>query len=780
MKAGMKRALMWSAAAMAGGAVALACIAGIAVVVLSPQLPDVSALSDYRPKLPLRVYTADGVLIGEFGEERRELVPIADMPKTLKDAVVAVEDARFYQHPGIDPKGLLRAVLANLRHGVHQGASTITQQVARNVYLSAERTLTRKMLEALLAFRLEQHLSKDQILEIYLNQIFLGHRAYGFAAASERYFGKPLKDITLAEAAMLAGLPKAPGTNDPVSNPRRARARQLYVLDRMVETGAIGAAQAAEARQEPLRLRDPSEPKRLHAEHVAETVRQLMVAQYGPSTYTRGFKVSTTLVATEQAAAYQALRKGILDYERRQPWRGPERFVDLPADAAGLDDAVDEALAEHGDSGDVLATVVLQADAKEVLAVRANGDELRIVGEGLRLAQAGLSPRAAPNLRVRRGAVVYVTKTPKGTWEITQLPEVEGAFVSLDPRDGAIRALVGGFDFGRNKFNHVTQAWRQPGSSFKPFIYSAALEKGFTPATLVDDAPLFFDAATTGGPPWEPRNYDGRFEGPMSLRHALEQSKNMVTVRVLQSIGPRYAQDWIGRFGFERAKHPAYLPMALGAGSVTPMQMAAAYAVFANGGYRVSPALVTRITDHKGQVLVETPPAVRDETMRAIPERNAFVVSSMLQSVVRNGTGAKAWQALKREDLHGKTGTTNDSIDTWFAGFASTRVGVAWIGYDTPRQLGVRGETGGSLSLPIWTGYMQAALQGVPVAETPVPGGLVKVDGEWYYDDYAPGRGIASLGVDTGPAPPAEALAAVPVGDAPTPEERSSILDLFR
>ena len=780
MKAGVKRALLWSGAAMAGGAVALACIAGIAVAVLSPQLPDVSELSDYRPKLPLRVYTADGVLIGEFGEERRELVPVAEMPKALKDAVVAVEDARFYAHPGIDPKGLLRAVLANLRHGVHQGASTITQQVARNVYLSAERTLTRKTLEALLAFRLEQHLSKDQILEIYLNQIFLGHRAYGFAAASERYFGKPLKDITLAEAAMLAGLPKAPGTNDPVSNPRRARARQLYVLDRMVETGAISAAQAAQAKQEPLRLRDPSEPKRLHAEHVAEAVRQLMYTQYGASTYTRGFKVSTSLVATEQTAAYEALRKGILDYERRQPWRGPERFADLPADAAGLDDAVDEALAEHPDSSDVLAAVVLQADAKEVVAVRANGDSLRIVGEGLRLAQGGLSPRAAPNLRVRRGAVVYVTKTPKGTWEITQLPEVEGAFVSLDPRDGAIRALVGGFDFGRNKFNHVTQAWRQPGSSFKPFIYSAALEKGFTPATLVDDAPLFFDAATTGGPPWEPRNYDGRFEGPMSLRRALEQSKNMVTIRVLQSIGPRYAQDWIGRFGFERAKHPAYLPMALGAGSVTPMQMAAAYAVFANGGYRVSPALVTRITDHKGQVLVETPPAVRDETTRAIPERNAFVVSSMLQSVVRNGTGAKAWQALKREDLHGKTGTTNDSIDTWFAGFASTRVGVAWIGYDTPRQLGVRGETGGSLSLPIWTGYMQAALQGVPAAPVPVPAGVVQAEGEWYYDDYAPGRGIASLGVEANAVAPAETLAGAPVAAVPAPEERSSILDLFR
>ena len=765
---------------MAGGAVALACIAGIAVALLWPQLPDVSELSDYRPKLPLRVYTSDGVLIGEFGEERRELVPIDRMPKALKDAVVAVEDARFYQHPGIDPKGLLRAVLANLRHGVHQGASTITQQVARNVYLSAERTLSRKMLEALLAFRLEQHLSKDQILEIYLNQIFLGHRAYGFASASERYFGKPLKDITLAEAAMLAGLPKAPGTNDPVSNPRRARARQLYVLDRMVETGAIGAAQAAEAKQEPLRLRDPSEPKRLHAEHVAEAVRQLMVAQYGASTYTRGFKVSTSLVATEQAAAYQALRTGILDYERRQPWRGPERIVDLPSDPAGLDDAIDEALAEHPDSGDVLAAVVLQADAKEVVAVRANGDSLRIAGDGLRLAQPGLSPRAAPNLRVQRGAVIRAAKTTRGMWEITQLPEVEGAFVALDPRDGAIRALVGGFDFGRNKFNHVTQAWRQPGSSFKPFIYSAALEKGFTPATLVEDAPLFLDAAATGGTPWEPRNYDGSFEGPMTLRRALEQSKNMVTIRVLQSIGPRYAQDWIDRFGFERAKHPAYLPMALGAGSVTPMQMAAAYAVFANGGYRVSPTLVTRITDHKGQVLVETPPAVRDETTRAIPERNAFVVSSLLQSVVRNGTGAKAWQALKREDLHGKTGTTNDSIDTWFAGFASTRVGVAWIGYDTPRQLGARGETGGSLSLPVWTNYMQSALQGVPVAEVPVPDGLVKVEGEWYYDDYAPGRGISSLGVEASAVAPAEALAGVPVGEVPTRQERNSILDLFR
>jgi penicillin-binding protein 1A len=780
MRASFRRVVHRSAAIAALGAAALLLVIGVAVAAIYPRLPDISELSDYRPKLPLRVFSSEGILIGEFGEERRNLTSIAAIPRVLKDAVVAVEDARFYDHGGVDSRGLLRAALANLKHGLHQGASTITMQVARNVYLSSERTLSRKICEALLAFRLEKRLSKEQILEIYLNQIFLGHRAYGFAAASEVYFGKPLQDITLAEAAMLAGLPKAPGTNNPVNNPRRARARQLYVIDRMLEVGAITAAQAAEAKREELHLRDPADPNRLHAEHVAETVRQLMVAQYGDSTYTRGLKVTTSLVAADQVAAYRALRKGIMDYERRQPYRGPESFIELPPDPRELDEAVDEALAEHPDNGDVLAAVVLQANPKEITLVRGNGDTFRITGEGLGLAQSGLSERAAPNLRVRRGAVVRVAKTPKGAWEITQLPEVEGAFVAVDPRDGAIKALVGGFDFGKNKFDHVTQAWRQPGSSFKPFIYSAALEKGFTPGTIVNDAPLFFDGNSTGSRPWEPKNYDGTFEGPMSLRRALEQSKNMVTIRVLQSIGARYAQDWIGNFGFERAKHPAYLPMALGAGSVTPLQMAAAYGVFANGGYRVSPYLVTRIADHKDKVLVETPPPQRHEATRAIPQRNAFIVSSLLQSAVRNGTGFKAYQALQRGDLYGKTGTTNDSIDTWFAGFQPTRVGIAWIGYDTPRQLGVRGETGGSLSLPIWTGYMQAALQGVPVAELPVPAGVVKVDGEWYYDDYAPGRGIASLGLDTGAPPLAEALAGVPVSAMPAPEERSRILDFFR
>jgi penicillin-binding protein 1A len=498
----LRRIGRWSAIVLGSGAVVLVVAAVVAVAAIYPRLPDISELADYRPKLPLRVYSVEGTLIGEFGEERRTLTPFASIPKVMKDAVLAVEDARFYDHGGVDYKGFLRAAVASLKGGRKQGASTITMQVARNVYLSSERTLSRKTYEILLALRLEQQLSKDQILEIYLNQIYLGNRAYGFAAASEAYFGKPLQNITTAEAAMLAGLPKAPGANNPVANPRRARARQLYVIDRMQETGFITAEQAAEAKKEELHLRDAADPNRLHAEYVAETVRQMMYAQYGDSIYTSGMKVYTSLVAADQAAAYRSLRKGIMDYERRQPYRGPERFVDLPTDQKEADEAVDDALAEHPDNGDVMAAVVLEANSKEINAVRANGETVQINGEGLRPAQSGLAAKAPPNIKIRRGAVIRVAKTPKNTWEITQLPEVEGAFISMDPRTGAIKALVGGFDFGKNKFNHVTQAWRQPGSSFKPFIYSAALEKGFTPATIVNDAPLFFEPSTPGGQPW--------------------------------------------------------------------------------------------------------------------------------------------------------------------------------------------------------------------------------------------------------------------------------------
>ncbi|SCK44547.1 penicillin-binding protein 1A [Variovorax sp. HW608] len=773
------RILLWALGIAAAGAVAIVCIIAVALAVAYPNLPDISELSDYRPKLPLRVFSSEGILIGEFGEERRNLTPISTVPKVMKDAVLAAEDARFYDHGGIDYKGMLRAGIANLNRVKSQGASTITMQVARNVYLSSEKTLTRKVYEVLLTFKLEHLLTKDQILEIYVNQIYLGNRAYGFAAASEAYFGKPLQDITIAQAAMLAGLPKAPGANNPVNNPARARARQLYVIDRMQEAGFITAEQAAEAKKEDLHLRDAADPSRLHAEYVAETVRQLMYAQYGDSTYTRGLKVYTTLVAADQAAAYRALRKGIMDYERRQIYRGPEKFVDLPNNPKELDEAVDDALAEHPDNGDVMSAVVLKANAKEINAVRANGDAVQIVGDGLKPAQSGLSDKAAPNIRIRRGAVIRVVKTPKDTWEITQLPEVEGAFVAVDPRDGAVKAMVGGFDFDKNKFNHVTQAWRQPGSSFKPFIYSAALEKGFTPSTVINDAPLFFDAGTTGGQPWEPKNYDGLFEGPMPMRRALMKSKNMVSIRILQSIGTRYAQDWITNFGFEREKHPAYLPMALGAGSVTPMQMVTAYSVFANGGYRLNPYLVTRVTDHKDKVLVDRQPPLLNESMRAIPQRNAFIMDSLLQSVASGGTAAKAQATLKRTDIYGKTGTTNESMDAWFAGFQPTMTAVAWIGYDTPRKLGDK-ETGGGLALPIWITYMETAIKGIPVAEVPAPAGVVNVGGEWYYDDYAPGRGVASLGVEGGPTPPAEAISAPPIGAPPAPEERSKILDLFR
>ena len=786
----LMRGLIWVGGLFLAGLLSVITIVGVALAVAYPNLPDISDLSDYRPKLPLRIYSADGLLMGEFGEERRNLTPIREIPKVMVNAVLAIEDARFYSHGGVDYKGLIRAALANLGRVKSQGASTITMQVARNVYLSSEKTFTRKLYEVLLTFKLEHMLSKDQILEIYMNQIFLGNRAYGFAAASDAYFGKPMKDLTIAEAAMLAGLPKAPSAYNPISNPSRARARQQYIIDRMADNGFITQAEAAAARKQELHVRSGGDNTKVHAEYIAETVRQLVYAQYGDETYTRGLNVFTTVKADEQDSAYKALRKGIMDYERRQIYRGPEEFIELPADAKEAEDAIDDALAEHPDNGDVLAAVVLEAGPKRILAVRQTGDQIEIVGEGLRPAQSGLSDKAPPKIKIRRGAVIRIARTPKNTWEITQLPEVEGAFVALDPRDGAIHALVGGFDFNKNKFNHVTQAWRQPGSSFKPFIYSAALEKGFTPSTVVNDSPLFFDAGVTGGQPWEPKNYDGKFEGLMPLHTALAKSKNMVSIRILQAVGAQNAQDWITRFGFDAEKHPAYLTMALGAGSVTPMQMATAYAVFANGGYRINPWLVTRITDQKGKTLVESQPPLPSEAARAIDSRNAFIMSRLLQEVARSGTAARAQATLKRVDLYGKTGTTNDSIDTWFAGYHPTLAAVVWMGYDNPRSLGDR-ETGGGLSLPVWISFMEMALKGVPVTEPSAPQGIVNVGGEWYFEEYARGNGVGSLGITSGPAvgppaPPEDKSLLNSDGlpparqQLPPSDERKSILDLFR
>ena len=741
----------WAIGLSTAGLLSILLLVGVALVMAYPQLPDISDLADYRPKLSMRVFSVEGKVIGEFGEERRKLVPFKDIPVIVKQAVLSIEDARFYQHGGVDYIGLVRASLANVGRAKSQGASTITMQVARNVYLSSEKTFTRKIYELLLTYKLEHLLSKDQIFEIYLNQIFLGHRAYGFAAASETYFGKPIQSLSIAEAAMLAGLPKAPSAYNPINNPKRARSRQLYIIERMEENGFITSEQAKAAKTEELKIRSVTTPNTTHAEYVAEMARQLMFAQYGSDIYTRGLNVYTTIKAEDQEIAYQALRRGILDYELRQVYRGPEKFITMPTDARELEEAIDDALIEAGDKGDLLSAVVLEATPKKVRVVRQNSEVLDITGDGLKPVTSGLSDKAPPNIKLRPGAVVRVSKNAKGEWSLTQLPEVEGAFVALDPADGAIRSLVGGFDFDKNKFNHVTQAWRQPGSSFKPFIYSAAIEKGFTAATQVNDAPLFFDASVTGSQAWEPKNYDGKFEGVMSLKTALAKSKNMVSIRILEAVGPQNAQNWIGRFGFEPEKHPAYLTMALGAGSVTPMQVAMGYSVFANGGYLVKPYLITKVSDPLGKVLSAYTPIELDDRARAIEPRNAFLISHLLQEVTRSGTAMRAQATLKRSDIYGKTGTTNDSMDAWFAGYHQTLTAVTWIGYDTPRKLGDR-ETGGGLSLPVWISYMQHALKNTPVSGMPVPAGVVFEGNDWFYQEYTQSTGVTSLGIDTKPA----------------------------
>jgi penicillin-binding protein 1A len=752
------RSIFWLAAFAATAVVSVIILVGIALSIAYPHLPEISGLMDYRPKLPMRIFSADGILLGEYGEERRNFTPLDQIPKVMQHAVLASEDARFYEHSGVDVKGVLRAGLAQFNRSRSQGASTITMQVARNFYLSTEKTYTRKIYEMLLAFKMESLLSKDQILEVYMNQIFLGQRAYGFASASEIYFGKPLKDLSIAEAAMLAGLPQAPSAYNPINNPKRAKDGQLRILDRMFDNGFITAEQRESARVEALRYRVPSEVA-VHAEYVAEAARQLIYTQYGDEAYTRGLNVYLTLKSEDQMVAYRALRKGIMDYERRQVYRGPEDYIDLPRNPKEVDARIAEALQDHPDNDELKAAVAVEASPKKVVAVLQSGEAITIVGDGLKPVTSGLAIKGNPKTQIRPGAVVRLIHNPKGDWSITQLPEVEGAFVAMDPRTGAIRSMVGGFDYAQNKFNHVTQAWRQPGSSFKPFIYSAALEKGFTPATVINDAPLFFDAGSTGSQPWEPKNFDGKFEGPMTLRRGLEKSKNMISIRILQSIGPAYAQNWITRFGFDADKHPAYLPMALGTGSVTPLQMAGAYSVFASGGYRVNPMLISKITDSKGRVL--------NESMRTLDARNAFVMDTLLQSVALRGTAAAARRALNRPDLYGKTGTTNDSIDTWFAGFQPSLVAIVWIGYDTPRKLGDN-ETGGGLSLPIWIEYMKHALNGVPIEQYPVPDRVVNVGEDWFYEEYTRGAGVASLGLED------------KMPTAPDEEERKSILDLFK
>jgi penicillin-binding protein 1A len=723
----------------------------LALLLANDRLPSMEALTDYKPKVPLRIFTSDGVQIGEFGEERRSLVKIGEVPPIMKNAILAAEDSRFFEHNGVDFIGIVRAGWSNLiSGGKGQGASTITMQLARNFFLSTEKSYSRKIYEILVALRIEDSLTKEQILEIYINQIYLGNRSYGFASAAQTYYGKPLNQLSAAEAAMLAGLPKAPSRYNPFANLKRATERQIYILNRMQEAEFISKPELAKALAEELKFQPTSVNFPLSAPFVAEMARQFAVDLYKEDAYTAGLTVYTTIRSDDQRAANAAVKQGVLDYDRKYGYRGPESFVTLSSDVAKAEEDVENALAEIGDVDEFAAAIVLQATARNVRVSRGKGSSIDVNPEGLRFVSNYLGDKTSSNKRIQRGAIVRIIERKPGQWEITQLPEVQAAIVACDTSDGGIRALVGGFQFDRNKFNRVTQSIRQPGSSFKPFIYSAALEKGFMMSTVINDAPVVIDAGLTGGVTWEPKNYDGRFDGPMRMRTGLAKSKNMVSIRILQNIGAQYAQDYVGRFGFEPEKNPPYMTMALGAGTATPLQMMSAFSVFANGGFKIEPYIVSRITDQDGKVLAQARPnKAGDESIRAIDARNAYIMDVMMRDVVKVGTATRAL-SLKRSDLAGKTGTTNDSHDAWFAGYQPTVAAVAWVGYDQPRNLGEK-ETGGGLALPIWMNYMGKALKGVPEKQRDPPAGTVQIANDTYYSETQPGQGIASVGVNIAP-----------------------------
>ncbi|AEC21392.1 penicillin-binding protein [Pusillimonas sp. T7-7] len=734
-----------------------ALLGSLALALAWPNLPDLSAMIDYRPRVPLRIYTSDKVLIGEFGEERRNVLRFHEIPDVMKSAILSAEDDRFYQHGGIDWAGVVRAVFANVVNmSKTQGASTITMQVARNFYLSSEKTYTRKFYELLLTFKIEATLTKDQILDLYMNQIFLGHRAYGFAAASRTYFGKQLSDITPAEAAMLAGIPKAPSRFNPIANFERAKSRQLYVLGRMKSLGYLTEAEYEQAKAQEIILKSapgtPAGGYAIHGEYVAELARQLLYSVYQDNIYSRGFNIYTTVSSKDQEAAYQAVRNGILDYTRRARYPGPEETLALPDgienNPTQLDILLDDLQEKYPDEGDLLTGVVLAASPSKITVARSSTEIIEVTDKGaLKIVARGLVKGAKDDVRIERGSIVYLHQNGDH-WEVINMPAVQAAFVSVRPQDGAIKALVGGFDFEEGKFNRVTQAWRQPGSAFKPFIYAAALERGLTPATQISDEPFVLTAAQTGSKAWTPKNYGNKYEPMLTLRQGLYKSKNMVSIRIMQAVGPKYVQDYITRFGFDRARQPAVLPLALGAGSVTPLQLAGAFSVFANGGYRVPPYLIDYVTDSSGKVIMQSKPVIAgDAAARAIDPRTVYVMNDLLRGVATYGTGARVHRELKRNDIGGKTGTTNDSHDAWFAGFTPKLVGVVWMGYDRPRSLG-SSETGGGASLPIWLDYMRVALKDQPETPPgPMPSGLSKIDGEYYFDEFPPGQAVARVGL---------------------------------
>ncbi len=766
-----RRWLRWLAATFAV-LVLLGCLAGGALYyVVSSKLPDVQSLKQVELQEPMYVYASDGRLMALFGETRRYPIHMSDVPERLKQAFLATEDARFYEHGGIDYKGIARAVwlLATTDAKRVPGGSTITQQVARQFFLSSEYSYTRKLAEILLARKIESELSKDEIFELYLNKSFFGNRAYGVAAAAEYYYGKKLDELSLDEMASLAGIPKFPSSGNPISNPERAKERRdYYVLERMVELGFVSRAEADAAKAVPMHAAPHERPVEVYAPYVAELVRQEMIARYGGDVLNKGYHVTTTIDPTLQTAANAAVRDGLLLYDHRHGWQGAERHFDLPAGADTA--AIAAQLAGVAPQSGLLPAIVAGAGSDGgVTVVLANRTELALPAAASRW--TGRTPAAL----LKRGDLVRIRAGDKdGEWLIDQLPRGQAALVSLDANNGALRALVGGFSFAGNKFNRATQARRQPGSSFKPFVYAAAFEKGFNPASIVLDAPVVF--RDRRGKTWSPQNDGGGFRGPMRLREALVQSRNLVSVRLLDAIGVDFARKYISQFGFDEAELPPNLSMSLGTASLTPLSVARGYAVFANGGSRVDPWVIERVADRDGKVLFEENPAVACRSCggtvgsaaapvsqvvdgfnfgapapaqpspqtaapvatetepvsrpdariapRAIDERTAYQLVSMMRDVVQRGTGAQA-KSLGREDVGGKTGSTNDHRDAWFSGFGGPYVTTVWVGRDDFRSLGYR-EYGGRSALPIWIDYMRVALKDQPIASNDPPAGMVQ------------------------------------------------------
>ena len=773
----LKKAVKWLAITGVCGAGAAISLGLVIFSVAYYQLPAIDALTQYRPKVPLRVYTADGDLIGEFGEERRDYVPFEEIPRHVKLAILAAEDNGFYEHSGIEFMGIARAAISNIITGRRgQGGSTITMQVARNFFLSSERSYTRKLYEVAMAFKIEQNLSKDKIFEVYANQIFLGHRSYGFGSAAKTYFGKDLRDLSISEAAVLAGLPVAPSAYNPLVNMRRATMRRNYVLGRMFNLGYIDEITYASAIAQPIKVRQTTaeqqktqlQTQELHAGYVAEIVRMLLFPYFKDTLYDQGLNVYTTIRSFDQKVASSTVRQNMIDYDRRYGYRGVEGHVDISQEET-REANIRQTLAKVVSSANLLPGVVTQLTPQTMSVQLYSGETVKIAAKDFAFAKRYIAQNGkelqgrykAKELRV--GAIVRVTQDAKGKWSLGQIPVVESAFVSANFNTGAIYSLVGGFDFKLNQFNHVTQAWRQPGSSFKPFIYSAALDKGFTPATIINDAPLSIDPRLTGGKLWEPRNDDRRYDGPMTLATALARSKNLVSIRIVQAIDPFYAQQFISKFGFNPKNHPALLTMALGVGSVTPLEMVTGYSVFANGGYLVQPYLIEKVTDAEGNVLMQSHNAkVGDGAPRTLDARNAYVMNSLLHGVATQGTGRRAGNALKRADIGAKTGTTNDALDAWFAGYAGEIAAVGWMGYDQPKSLGANAY-GAGLVLPVWVNYMKAVLKGAPEYYRPQPADVVKIDGMPFYADQV-GDTVQTLGL----------------GETTSPEEVDPIAETIR